>query len=79
MRIVVRDEEEYIVELAEVSREDGRRVGGKNASLREMIRRLENAGVRVPEGFATTAAAYRRFLDENWCTGIWRGTFPRWK
>ncbi|EMY33088.1 phosphoenolpyruvate synthase [Arthrobacter crystallopoietes BAB-32] len=40
-------------------------VGGKNASLGELIRNLATAGVRVPEGFATTADAYRRFLQES--------------
>ena len=40
-------------------------VGGKNASLGELSRALQSAGVRVPEGFATTAAAYRAFLDAN--------------
>ena len=40
-------------------------VGGKNASLGEMIRELGNNGVRVPTGFATTASAYRAFLDAN--------------
>ena len=40
-------------------------VGGKNASLGEMVRMLAQSGVRVPAGFATTAAAYRRFLTEN--------------
>ena len=44
-------------------------VGGKNASLGEMIRGLADAGVRVPGGFATTAEAYRRFLHE---TGLGR-------
>ncbi|MGL6133308.1 MAG: phosphoenolpyruvate synthase, partial [Prochlorococcaceae cyanobacterium] len=38
------------------------RVGGKNASLGEMIRELSGKGVRVPDGFATTAAAYRHFI-----------------
>jgi pyruvate, water dikinase len=37
-------------------------VGGKNASLGEMIATLQEQGVRVPDGFATTAEAYRRFL-----------------
>src|SRR5215217_714947 len=37
-------------------------VGGKNASLGEMVANLASAGVRVPDGFATTADAYRRFL-----------------
>ncbi|MDQ0925513.1 pyruvate,water dikinase [Pseudarthrobacter sp. W1I19] len=38
-------------------------VGGKNASLGEMVRNLASAGVKVPDGFATTADAYRRFLS----------------
>ncbi len=37
-------------------------VGGKNASLGEMLRHLAPLGVRVPGGFATTASAFRRFL-----------------
>ncbi|MGB4777633.1 phosphoenolpyruvate synthase [Microbacterium sp.] len=40
-------------------------VGGKNASLGEMVSRLSDAGVRVPGGFATTADAYRAFLAED--------------
>lgn len=40
-------------------------VGGKNASLGEMIRHLTQAGVRVPNGFATTAYAYQTFLAQN--------------
>lgn len=40
-------------------------VGGKNASLGELSRSLRSAGVKVPEGFATTAAAYRTFLEHN--------------
>ena len=40
-------------------------VGGKNASLGEMVRNLASAGVKVPDGFATTADAYRNFLSES--------------
>ena len=40
-------------------------VGGKNASLGEMIGELGGAGIRVPGGFATTAFAFREFLDHN--------------
>ena len=40
-------------------------VGGKNASLGEMIRHLIRKGIRIPNGFATTAQAYRRFLEFN--------------
>ena len=40
-------------------------VGGKNASIGEMIQGLAQADVRVPGGFATTADAFRLFLREN--------------
>src|SRR6478609_7705191 len=40
-------------------------VGGKNASLGEMVSSLASAGVRVPDGFATTAGAYRRFIAQE--------------
>ncbi|MCV2509492.1 MAG: hypothetical protein N4Q32_03520, partial [Neisseriaceae bacterium] len=40
-------------------------VGGKNASLGEMISQLTEKGVRVPGGFATTADAFRHFLTHN--------------
>ena len=40
-------------------------VGGKNASLGEMIGALQKEGIHVPEGFATTAEAYWKFLEEN--------------
>ena len=45
--------------------DDVGRVGGKNASLGEMYQRLAGQGVRVPNGFATTADAYRAFLCHN--------------
>ena len=54
--------------LAELGRGDLARVGGKNASLGEMIGRLAQAGIRVPGGFATTAEAYWRFLEHNQLT-----------
>src|ERR1700754_451261 len=47
--------------FTEVGLADLDQVGGKNASLGEMIGSLVSAGVRVPEGFATTADAFRRF------------------
>ncbi len=49
----------------EVGLEDLPLVGGKNASLGEMIRTLKGLGVQVPEGFAVTAEAYRYFLQAN--------------
>lgn len=51
--------------FADVGIDDIDRVGGKNASLGEMYQELEAHGVRVPNGFATTADAYRRFLRAN--------------
>ena len=54
-----------IISLAELRMSDVARVGGKNASLGELIGGLSAAGVRVPDGFATTADAYRRFLQQN--------------
>ncbi|MDO3376739.1 phosphoenolpyruvate synthase [Geoalkalibacter halelectricus] len=51
--------------LEELTNQDVALVGGKNASLGEMIRTLKAEGVQVPDGFATTAAAYRIFLQDN--------------
>lgn len=53
---------DYVLWFDQVSMADVERVGGKNASLGEMISNLAGAGVTVPNGFATTAAAYREFL-----------------
>ena len=49
-------------------------VGGKNASLGEMVRHLGSSGVRVPGGFATTVEAYHAFLDYNGLTERIAGT-----
>ncbi|APX93304.1 phosphoenolpyruvate synthase [Halomonas sp. 1513] len=54
--------EEYILWFDQLGMNDVERVGGKNASLGEMISNLTDAGVSVPGGFATTAHAYREFL-----------------
>jgi pyruvate, water dikinase len=56
---------EYVVGLERLGMDDLEVVGGKNASLGEMIRHLSELGIRVPGGFATTAAAYREFLGQN--------------
>jgi len=53
---------DYVLWFDQVSMGDVERVGGKNASLGEMISNLSEAGVSVPGGFATTADAYREFL-----------------
>ncbi len=51
--------------LEDADRDDVPTLGGKNASLGEMIQRLGAKGIAVPEGFATTADAYRRFVEAN--------------
>jgi pyruvate,water dikinase len=51
--------------FADVGIADVARVGGKNASLGEMLRTLAAAGVRVPDGFATTAEAFRHHVTAN--------------
>jgi pyruvate,water dikinase len=54
-----------IIWLSDLGRKDADKVGGKNASLGEMISSLGEAGIRVRGGFATTATAYWQFIDAN--------------
>jgi pyruvate,water dikinase len=54
-----------IIQLDRLGMEDVPLVGGKNASLGEMISNLSNLGVAVPGGFATTSAAFNQFLHEG--------------
>ncbi|MGB8855374.1 MAG: phosphoenolpyruvate synthase [Burkholderiales bacterium] len=58
-------EQNYVVWFENLRMTDVETVGGKNASLGEMISQLAHAGVRVPGGFATTALAFRDFLKHN--------------
>ena len=55
----------YVRDLASLRMSDVALVGGKSASLGELIGNLASAGVRVPGGFATTAQAYRDFLADS--------------
>jgi len=55
----------YIKRFAEISHKDGAIVGGKNASLGEMYSSLQEAGVRVPNGFAVVADAYNYLVEYN--------------
>ncbi len=54
--------------LKDLNDDDVPQVGGKNASLGEMVRNLRDRGIRIPGGFATTATAYRLFLEESGLT-----------
>ena len=53
----------YVLPLSSVTLDDLARVGGKNASLGEMLSAMDEAGVRVPDGFATTVDAFWLHLD----------------
>jgi len=55
----------YILELDQVGINDIEKVGGKNASLGEMIQHLSSLGVTIPSGFVITVSAYREFLQYN--------------
>jgi pyruvate,water dikinase len=57
--------QEFILWYQELGMDDVSRVGGKNASLGEMISNLSNAGVQVPGGFATTSLAFNQFLEQS--------------
>jgi pyruvate, water dikinase len=56
---------DYVIPFEQLGMRDVERVGGKNASLGEMIGSLAGLGVQVPGGFATTAHAYREFLKQG--------------
>jgi pyruvate,water dikinase len=57
--------QDLVLWFDQLGSDDLSRVGGKNSALGELIRELAAAGVSVPNGFATTAHAYREFLDHN--------------
>ena len=57
--------QQYVAWFKQLRMGDVNEVGGKNASLGEMISQLAGSGVRVPGGFATTAFAFREFLAHN--------------
>ena len=56
---------EYVIPFEKLRNSDVGIVGGKNASLGEMISQLSSQGVRVPTGFATTSSAFNDFLECN--------------
>jgi pyruvate, water dikinase len=58
-------EQQRVIGFDRLRMTDADKVGGKNASLGEMISQLGKHGVRVPDGFATTAFAFREFLEEG--------------
>ena len=63
--VPARHQDRNVIPFAEIGLGDLEIVGGKNASLGEMVAHLSAASVRVPDGFATTARAYRRFIGDT--------------
>jgi pyruvate, water dikinase len=57
--------DQYILPFSEIRNKDVSVVGGKNASLGEMLSVLSPKGINIPDGFATTADAFRYFLQSN--------------
>ena len=57
--------QKFILWFSQISKKDVPLVGGKNASLGEMLGKLSKKGVQVPDGFALTTKAYWHFLEEN--------------
>jgi len=73
------ESKQFICWYADLSAEDVSIVGGKNASLGEMVSALKEAGIRVPDGFATTAEAYWRLLEANDLEGQIRDQLQAWQ
>ena len=69
----------YVVPLDGIGMKDTAVFGGKNASLGEMIQHLQELGIAVPDGFATTADAYRLFIGKNKLGRLIEEHLARWK
>lgn len=69
----------YVVWLQDLGLGDVPSVGGKNASLGELLRELGKVGVRVPDGFATTAEAWRAFVRFNGIEGAIMRHLEAWR
>ena len=68
-------EEKYTLLFKEIGSQDVALVGGKNASLGEMLSQLTKKGISVPDGFALTTAAYWRYLKANKIDGALKKIF----
>jgi pyruvate, water dikinase len=68
---------ETVIWFEDLARGDVARVGGKNASLGEMVRSLGEQGIRVPPGFATSADAFRDYLAANRLDEVMRATLGK--
>lgn len=73
------NENDLVVWFEDVGQNDVASVGGKNASLGEMVRALGSHGIRIPPGFATTAAAYWKLLDGSGLPEKMTQQIARWE
>ena len=73
------DSNKFVRWFSELDSKEVSKVGGKNASLGEMLQALQHKGVRVPDGFATTAQAYWDFLQENQLENKIREKLENWQ
>ena len=71
----IRKAQDLVLWLQNIRLDDIPLVGGKNASLGEMLQQLTPKGIRVPDGFATTATAYRQFIQKNGLDATLRALF----
>jgi pyruvate, water dikinase len=67
----------HVIWLENLGRADGARVGGKSASLGELVHHLEPSGARAPPGFATAADAYWQYVDANGLREVIADSFAR--
>ena len=67
----------YTVPFADAGARDVAQVGGKNASLGEMVHELQPLGVKIPPGFAITAAAYRKFIRDTGVEAVIRKSLEK--
>jgi len=74
---MIKKSQKFISFFKEISKKDVVLVGGKNASLGEMIRELSKKGINIPDGFATTSYAYWYFLKKNKILPKLKGIFKR--
>lgn len=69
--------DQHILDFQQININDVAKVGGKNASLGEMFQNLTSKGILVPDGFAVTATAYRKFIAGNFLEGSLKKIFEK--
>ncbi|RZS98220.1 phosphoenolpyruvate synthase [Cecembia calidifontis] len=68
---------QFVIPFSKIKNRDIAKVGGKNASLGEMMAELSSLGINIPDGFATTAEAFRVFLKDNQLENVLKDTLAQ--